>query len=194
MAKLFPDSMSRGKGTPKTVAPRVIDEVAAVNQVVTETLTATGGARTLTYDGQTTTSLNFNADAATITAALVALSNVASGDIVVSGTNPFVYTYGGTFAGKPKPTITVNTGSLTGGTSIIGITTPGVAAVAGLKPATSAVLKAHMVREATKAAMAKNGDLKKGNVQNDLEKLTAPKPKDIGDPARYNADGSPKYR
>lgn len=35
---------------------------------------------------------------------------------------------------------------------------------------------------------------KVGNVQNDLEKAAMPKPADIGDPDRYNEDGSPKYK
>jgi hypothetical protein len=102
------------------------------NQVRTETVTATGGTRTLsitnpiTGEQQTTAALAFDALAATIQAALVALSNVAVGDVVVTGLGPFVYTFGGSYANKPVA-LAVNTGSLTGGSSSIADTTPGVA-------------------------------------------------------------------
>jgi len=59
---------------------------------------ATGGTFTLTYDGQTTASLNRNASLADIQSALEALSNVEVGDITVSGDkldndNPTVFTF-----------------------------------------------------------------------------------------------------
>jgi flagellar hook-associated protein 2 len=59
---------------------------------------ATGGTFTLTYDGQTTASLNRNANLDVIQAALEALSNVEVGDIIVSGAkldndNPTVFTF-----------------------------------------------------------------------------------------------------
>jgi len=46
---------------------------------------ANGGTFTLTYDGRTTTALAYNADVASIQAALLALDNVSAGDITVSG-------------------------------------------------------------------------------------------------------------
>ena len=54
-------------------------------QKLTVTGTATGGTYTLTYGGQVTDPIAYNADAATIQAALVALSTVNNGDITVSG-------------------------------------------------------------------------------------------------------------
>jgi flagellar hook-associated protein 2 len=46
---------------------------------------ATSGTFTLTYDGQTTAAISYNATVAEIQAALEALSNVSSGDITVGG-------------------------------------------------------------------------------------------------------------
>ncbi len=45
---------------------------------------ATGGTFTLTFSGQTTTALAYNATAAQVQAALEALSNIAPGDVYVS--------------------------------------------------------------------------------------------------------------
>lgn len=104
-------------------------DIVGSSEVQTETVTATGGTRTLTVtdlDGgtQTTTALAFNANAAAIQAALEALSNVAPGDIVVSGAGPYVYTFGGVYGGRDIPLIVVNTGSLTGGSSSFAQTGP----------------------------------------------------------------------
>ncbi len=101
------------------------------NEVQTETVTATGGTRTLTVqvgaNSQTTAPIAYNANAAAIIAALEALSNVGTGDIVVTGTGPYVYTFSGTaFQKQDVNLIAVNTFSLTGGTSSFATTTPGV--------------------------------------------------------------------
>ncbi|MHC4633193.1 MAG: flagellar filament capping protein FliD [Planctomycetota bacterium] len=55
-------------------------------QELTPTTTASGGTFTLTYDGETTAAINFNATTGAIETALEALSNVNSGDITVGGT------------------------------------------------------------------------------------------------------------
>lgn len=100
------------------------------SEVQTETLSATGGTRTLTVqtgtNTQTTTALAYNADAPTIQAALEALSNVGVGDIVVSGAGPFVYTFSAVLQKQNVNPIVVNTHNLTGGSSTIVTTTPGV--------------------------------------------------------------------
>lgn len=105
----------------------------AVNDVQTLTAgAATGGTYTLTVNNpvgnaQTTTPLAFNANAAAQQTALLALSNVGAGNLVVSGAGPFVYTFGGTLAGRPIPLITVNGALLTGGSAhTIAHTTTGV--------------------------------------------------------------------
>jgi len=54
-------------------------------QTLTTTAPATAGTFRLTYNGQTTDAIAYNADIATIQAALEALSNVEAGDITVGG-------------------------------------------------------------------------------------------------------------
>lgn len=106
---------SWGVGPYDVVAAAGTDEV----QTVEITGSPTGGSYTLTFDGQTTASIPYNANAAAIQAALEALSNVAPGDIVVTGTGPFTLTFGGEYDDTNVPQTTA-TASLTGGT------TPGV--------------------------------------------------------------------
>jgi flagellar hook-associated protein 2 len=55
-------------------------------QELTPTTTASAGTFTLTYEGETTAAINFNASTGAIQTALEALSNVNSGDITVGGT------------------------------------------------------------------------------------------------------------
>jgi flagellar hook-associated protein 2 len=55
-------------------------------QTLTPTTPASGGTFTLTYDGQTTAPIAYNANTTTIETALEALSNVNSDDITVGGT------------------------------------------------------------------------------------------------------------
>lgn len=105
-------------------------------EVQTETVTASGGTRTLGVTDvngnlQVTAAIAYNANAATIQAALEALSNVAPGDIVVSGAGPYVYTFGGQFVDRDIPLIIVGTGSLTGGTSTMAETTSGLGSFVG---------------------------------------------------------------
>ncbi len=82
------------------------------------TITATGGTYTLTYNGQTTTAIAYNANAATIQAALVALTSIGAGGATVTGTGPFNLILSGVNAGAPL-LFTVGTGSLTGGTATL---------------------------------------------------------------------------
>ncbi len=69
------------------------------NEVMTVTLTGTiaGDTFDITYDGQTTSMVAYDATAVTVQAALVALSNITSGDVVVTGSDggPFTLTFGG---------------------------------------------------------------------------------------------------
>lgn len=100
------------------------------NEVQSATIsgTPTGGTYTLTFNGQTTAPIAYNANAAAIQAALVALSNLNSGDVVVSGTGPYTITFGGSYANSDVAQIS-GTGSFTGGTSpaiTVTTTTPGV--------------------------------------------------------------------
>lgn len=88
--------------------------VGPTNEVQTLTITsATGGTYTLTFNGQTTSSLAYNANAAAIQTALRALSTIGSGNVNVSGSGPFTITFAGTLAATNVNPITVNTASLT---------------------------------------------------------------------------------
>jgi hypothetical protein len=100
------------------------------SEVQTETVTATGGSRTLTVqtgaDAQTTAPIAWDANAAAIQAALELLSNVGAGDIVVAGAGPYTYTFSNDLENQDVRMITVGTFGLTGGTSTMAETTPGV--------------------------------------------------------------------
>jgi hypothetical protein len=54
-------------------------------QRVTVATGVTGGTFTLTYSGQTTGTIAYNASAATVSAALIALSNIDAGEVAVTG-------------------------------------------------------------------------------------------------------------
>lgn len=95
-------------------------------QTITITGTPTGGSFTLTFDGQTTANIAYNAIASAVQSALVALSNLNTGDVTVTGGpgpgTPYVVTFGGAKASQSVPNMTA-TGSFTGGS------TPAVAVV-----------------------------------------------------------------
>ena len=78
----------------------------------------TGGTFTLTFSGQTTAAIAYNASAATVRAALEGLSNVAPGDVVVTGNagGPYTVVFAGAYLSDDVAQMTA-TGSLTGGSS-----------------------------------------------------------------------------
>lgn len=88
-------------------------------QLLTKSGTVSGGTFTITYDGQTTAALDFDATNAEVLAALEALSNLAPGDIHLEGgpvnTSPLRIIFEGTLKGTNVTQITVDSGSLTGG-------------------------------------------------------------------------------
>lgn len=113
---------------------------AAVNDVQTLTITATGGTYTISYTDpitgvvKTTTALNFNDAAATQAAAMNAAGVLGTSGVAVTSTGPWVYTFSGTlYAGKAQPLLTVNTALLTGGTASF-VHTTGGAQAGVLKP------------------------------------------------------------
>lgn len=103
-------------------------------QTVTITGTPTGGAFKLTYDGQQTADIAFNATATDVQTALEALSNILVGDIVVTGGpgpgTPFVVTFVGTLGGENVNAMTVSH-TLTGGTTPNAAVTTGTPGVGG---------------------------------------------------------------
>jgi hypothetical protein len=93
---------------------------AVSNEVETLTVTGgpTGGTFTITFSGQTTAAIAYNATAAAVQTALEGLSNVNPGDIVVTGNagGPWTLTFGGQYLGENVTQVTT-TESFTGGTS-----------------------------------------------------------------------------
>lgn len=90
-------------------------------QTVTITGSPTGGTYTLTFSGQTTVGIPYNATAAQVKAALEALSNVEVGDVAVSGGphpgTAVAVTFGGQYLSDDVAQMTASAASLTGGTS-----------------------------------------------------------------------------
>lgn len=90
-------------------------------QTVTITGTPTGGTFTLTYDGQTTAGIAFNANAAAVQTALEAISTIGIGNVLVAGGpgpgTAWTATFQGLFAGIDASTMTASSTGLTGGTT-----------------------------------------------------------------------------
>lgn len=93
-------------------------DVSAV-QTATVTGSPTGGNFTLSYNGQTTSNIAYNATAATVQTALQALSTIGTGNATVAGSagGPYTITFAGALANTSVGTITANGSGLTGGTS-----------------------------------------------------------------------------
>ena len=106
-------------------------------QTITVTGGPTGGTYTLTFSGQTTAAIPYNATAAQVRTALEALSNIEDGDVTVAGGphpgSPVTVKFtGGAHQGEDVAQMTA-TASLTGGTTpgvTIATTTAGGAATA----------------------------------------------------------------
>lgn len=108
----------------------VSDSSTAANEVQKVQVKAKKGTFTLTFRGQTTAPIAFNAEAAAVQAALVALSNIASGDVEVTGgpgdengTTPYIVTFKGTLGKQDVPALTADATGLTEGTKTVTITT-----------------------------------------------------------------------
>lgn len=102
-------------------------------QTVTITGTPTGGTFSLTFSGQTASAIPYNSIASAVQTALLGLSNLDTGDVVVTGGpgpgTPYVITFGNTYTHTDVPAMTA-AGSFTGGTSpaiAVTTTTPGTA-------------------------------------------------------------------
>lgn len=110
----------------------VID--AGTNEQQTITIDATGGTFTITWNpgsgAETTAAIAWNATAAQVKAALLALPSLVYGDIDV-GLVGLVYTltFMGRYSGMNVPAVTTGVGSLTGGagTAVVATSVPGVA-------------------------------------------------------------------
>jgi hypothetical protein len=109
------------------------NSISGANEVQTVTITGTptGGTFTLAYWGQTTTAIAYNANAATVQAALEALPGIGVGNVAVTGGpgpgTPYVVTFQNALAGRDIAALTA-VGSFTGGASpavAVTTTTPG---------------------------------------------------------------------
>jgi hypothetical protein len=97
----------------------VVDGKSNEVQTVTITGSPTGGTFTLTYSGQTTAGIAYNATAATVKNALQALSTVGNGNVSVTGSagGPYTVTFQGDLAGVNAAAMTASGAGLTGGSS-----------------------------------------------------------------------------
>lgn len=100
-------------------------------QTLTKAGTVSGGTFTLSYGGQTTTAITWNANAAAVQAALIALTTIGTGGVTVAGgdfstATPFTVTFN--FGGNVSM-LTADVTALTGAGAGITITesTPGTA-------------------------------------------------------------------
>lgn len=89
---------------------------------------ASAGTITITFDGQTTAAIAYNATAAAVQTALEALSNINPGDVAVTGgplPGTITLTFGGQYLGVGVPEVTVTPTGLTGGTVTVATTAGG---------------------------------------------------------------------
>jgi hypothetical protein len=90
-------------------------------QVLTVTGTPTGGTYTLTFNGQTTAAIPYNATAAQVRTALEALSTIGAGNVTTAGGphpgSAVTVTFAGTLANTNVAQLTANSAGLTGGTT-----------------------------------------------------------------------------
>jgi len=96
------------------------------NELQTVDVDATGGTFTLTFTGQTTGAIAWNATNAAIVAALGALSNIAPGDVIAAGgPSPAVVTieFAGVYDGTNVAQMTGSGALLTGGAGTVTIIT-----------------------------------------------------------------------
>ena len=105
---------------------QVYNDAAPVNEVQKVSNTATGGTFTLTFNGQTTSALNYNATSAEVEAALEALSNITDVYVYGSGTpaDPWVVEFRDP-GGQDVTQMTADDTNLTGGTTTITTTIQG---------------------------------------------------------------------
>jgi hypothetical protein len=100
-----------------TVVQAQFDEL----QQIALTGSPTGGTFTLTFGGQTTVAINWNDPASTVQTRLQALSSIGANNALVTGgpgpATPWVVEFAGTMAKTAEALITLQTNSLTGGTS-----------------------------------------------------------------------------
>jgi hypothetical protein len=92
---------------------------AGVNEIQAIFSTGTGGTFGLTYSGQTDAAIDWDATAAEIQTQLEALSNIAPGDVLVTGAvGAWYIEFMGTLANTNVALITIDNTNLTGGVAV----------------------------------------------------------------------------
>lgn len=129
-AAAFAANQTLKKGT---VVGQIDASPASEEQTLTITGSPTGGTFTLTFEGQTTDPIAYDATAAAVQAALEGLSTIGAGNVAGGGGalpgSAITMTFQGDLANQPQPLVVVSA-SLTGGTSpaaAITRTTAGIA-------------------------------------------------------------------
>jgi hypothetical protein len=104
--------------------PSVYYLTPVAGEVQTITIDAGGGTFTASFAGETTAATSYIATTATLQANLIALANLNTGDVVVTGSTggPYTITFGGNYANVDVPPITTNAASLTGGAGTATVT------------------------------------------------------------------------
>jgi hypothetical protein len=106
----FGNSLTGGTTPTPAVAHTTPGAAVADVQTLSLTDTPTGGSFTLTFDGQTTAAIPFNATAARVQAALTVLSNVGANNIACTGGplpgSSVTITFAGTLAPGPRDPLT----------------------------------------------------------------------------------------
>lgn len=137
-----PEAMM-GRKAIKVTGTAVNDILAAVesNTVLVNDNDASAGNFTITVDGATTGNILFNDNAATVDAALEALSTVAAGEVTVTGVgsvaDPFVIVFDRDVdqGGVSYPVVSVADVDLTGGPPNVSAPVAGVRILPGTTPA-----------------------------------------------------------
>lgn len=98
-------------------------------QTITQASSPSAGNFKLTFNGQQTANIAYNAASAAVQSALEALSNIGVGDVTCAGGalpgTPVTVTFGGKYASQDVPMMTVDNSGVTGGTFVVTETTPG---------------------------------------------------------------------
>lgn len=119
----YPDGFVKSGTVLAKLANGLYGPYNATDEVQTVTITGspTGGTFTLTFDGQTTAGIAYNAAAAAVQSALEALSNIGVGDVSVAGGpgpgTAWTVTFTGQYAGTDVAVMTTSGAGLTGGSS-----------------------------------------------------------------------------
>jgi hypothetical protein len=125
------NGLTGGTTPAPAIAPTTTGAAVADVQTLSITGSPTGGSFTLTFDGQTTAAIPFNATAARVQAALTALSNIGANNVACTGGplpgSSVTITFAGRLAPGPRDLIT-GTSMLTsagGPAPVVAHTTPG---------------------------------------------------------------------